>query len=49
MLGHQFLLQEFGVVPTIGWQIDPFGHANAQVNLTNNDNSNDDNDNDDGD
>lgn len=26
-LGHQFLLENFGVVPTMGWQIDPFGHS----------------------
>ncbi|KYQ94434.1 alpha-mannosidase [Tieghemostelium lacteum] len=24
-IGHQFLLSEFGVTPTISWQIDPFG------------------------
>ncbi|KAF2069784.1 hypothetical protein CYY_008891 [Polysphondylium violaceum] len=24
-LGHQFLLSEFGVTPSVGWQIDPFG------------------------
>lgn len=32
-LGHNFLLQNFGVVPTIGWHIDPFGHASAQAAL----------------
>ena len=26
-LGHQFLKQEFGYVPTVGWQLDPFGHS----------------------
>lgn len=26
-LGHQFLFQTFGVVPKVGWQIDPFGHS----------------------
>lgn len=32
-LGHQFLLKEFGAVPTIGWQIDPFGHSATQATL----------------
>jgi hypothetical protein len=26
-LGHQFLKETFGVTPTIGWHIDPFGHS----------------------
>lgn len=29
--GHQFLQQEFGFTPKIGWQIDPFGHASNHV------------------
>lgn len=32
-LGHQFLLENFGVTPEIGWHIDPFGHASAQAAL----------------
>jgi alpha-amylase/alpha-mannosidase (GH57 family) len=28
-VGHQFLLNTFGVIPTIGWHIDPFGHSSA--------------------
>lgn len=32
-LGHRFLLEEFGVVPTVGWQIDPFGHSATQAAL----------------
>jgi len=32
-LGHQFLLQTFNVTPTVGWHIDPFGHASAQAAL----------------
>jgi alpha-mannosidase len=30
-LGHKFLLDEFGVTPTTGWQIDPFGHSSTQA------------------
>ncbi|KAK7350740.1 hypothetical protein VNO77_09651 [Canavalia gladiata] len=32
-LGHQFLREEFGVIPRIGWQIDPFGHSAVQAYL----------------
>jgi alpha-mannosidase len=32
-LGHQFLLDEFGVIPQTGWQIDPFGHSATQAAL----------------
>lgn len=31
--GHKFLLEEFGVTPTVGWHIDPFGHSSAQAAL----------------
>jgi hypothetical protein len=31
--GHLFLFNEFGVRPTIGWHIDPFGHASTQATL----------------
>ena len=27
--GHEFLKNTFNVTPTIGWQIDPFGHSNT--------------------
>lgn len=32
-LGHRILLEEFGVVPSVGWQIDPFGHSTTQAAL----------------
>jgi lysosomal alpha-mannosidase len=32
-LGHEFLLDTFGVVPRIGWHIDPFGHSKTQAAL----------------
>jgi hypothetical protein len=33
-LGHKFLLDTFNAVPSIGWQIDPFGHSNTQAALS---------------
>lgn len=32
-LGHRFIKQEFGQIPRIGWQIDPFGHSSVQAYL----------------
>ncbi|KAK4603124.1 hypothetical protein RGQ29_011909 [Quercus rubra] len=32
-LGHRFIKEEFGIVPRIGWQIDPFGHSAVQAYL----------------
>lgn len=32
-LGHRFLQREFGVVPRVTWQIDPFGHSSTQASL----------------
>jgi alpha-mannosidase len=32
-LGHDFLRDTFDYVPTVGWQIDPFGHSAAQASL----------------
>jgi len=32
-LGHQFLQDEFGVRPTIGWHVDPFGHSAMQASM----------------
>ena len=34
-LGHQYIVQQFGeeANPTIGWQVDPFGHSATQAAL----------------
>lgn len=32
-LGHRFIKEEFDVTPTVGWQIDPFGHSAVQAYL----------------
>lgn len=32
-LGHNFLKEMFDYVPTVGWQLDPFGHSSTQSSL----------------
>ncbi|KAH7421965.1 hypothetical protein KP509_13G083700 [Ceratopteris richardii] len=32
-LGHRYIKKQFGKVPRIGWQIDPFGHSAVQAYL----------------
>jgi hypothetical protein len=33
MVGHEFLKKEFDLVPTVGWQIDSFGHSSSNARL----------------
>ncbi|XP_022774192.1 alpha-mannosidase At3g26720-like isoform X2 [Durio zibethinus] len=32
-LGHKYIKDEFGQIPRVGWQIDPFGHSAVQAYL----------------
>jgi len=32
-IGHDFLKQEFGVVPRVGWHVDAFGHSSTNARL----------------
>ncbi|KAJ8773047.1 hypothetical protein K2173_028224 [Erythroxylum novogranatense] len=32
-LGHRYIKDEFGQLPRVGWQIDPFGHSAVQAYL----------------
>lgn len=32
-LGHRFIKKQFGKIPRIAWQIDPFGHSAVQAYL----------------
>jgi alpha-mannosidase len=29
-LGHRLLMEEYGIAPNVGWQLDPFGHGTFQ-------------------
>ena len=33
MIGHEFLDNEFGVKPKIGWDLDTFGHSDTNTRL----------------
>ena len=35
MLGHAFLMREFGVKPKMAWHCDPFGHSASTAELFN--------------
>ena len=32
-VGHQYLLERFGIRPKVAWQIDPFGHGGVSAQL----------------
>ena len=32
-LGHRLIKEEFDYAPTVGWQLDPFGHSATQAAL----------------
>ena len=31
--GHDFIRREFGITPTVAWQLDPFGHSSGLASL----------------
>lgn len=33
MIGHEFIKKTFGVYPKIGWNVDTFGHSDANTRL----------------
>jgi len=33
MAGHQWLKKEFDYIPTVGWNIDDFGHSDTNSRL----------------
>lgn len=32
-VGHLWVQKNLGVIPTIGWQLDPFGHQSSNAAL----------------
>lgn len=31
--GHEFVMGELGVTPSIAWQLDPFGHSSGLADI----------------